>query len=473
MAKKDDKSAGQKLEEKLLIKSEAIGEKKNGLLEEAQAYGEEYKRFLEHKTEREIVDYTIPIVKKLGYKEFVYGTKYKPGDKVYFNNRNKNLITMTFGKKPLTEGVRISVAHADSPRLDFKPNPLFEATDMAFFKTHYYGGIKKYQWTTIPLSIHGVVTLTDGKTVKVTIGEDDDDPAFCITDLLIHLAYDQVQKPAAKVIDGEQLNILIGSWPLDDDKVQSKVKLNIMKILNEKYGITEADFQSAELCACPAYKPKDLGLDRSMISAYGQDDKVCCFAQFKAETETKNPEYTSMMVFADKEETGSDGPTGMRSVFWKDFLEDVGAAWGYSVRHILRKSLCLSCDVNAAVDPGWPEVFEARNCSYLGRGPVVSKYTGSRGKYSTNDASAETMGYLRSILEEAEVPWQVGELGKVDVGGGGTIASEISIHNIDTIDMGVPVLSMHAPMEVTSKVDDYRLYKAMKALFASKKAKDF
>ncbi|MEE3363991.1 MAG: aminopeptidase, partial [Methanomethylophilus sp.] len=357
--------------------------------------------------------------------------------------------------------------------LDFKPNPLFEATDMAFFKTHYYGGIKKYQWTTIPLSIHGVVTLTDGKTVKVTIGEDDDDPAFCITDLLIHLAYDQVQKPAAKVIDGEQLNILIGSWPLDDDKVQSKVKLNIMKILNEKYGITEADFQSAELCACPAYKPKDLGLDRSMISAYGQDDKVCCFAQFKAETETKNPEYTSMMVFADKEETGSDGPTGMRSVFWKDFLEDVGAAWGYSVRHILRKSLCLSCDVNAAVDPGWPEVFEARNCSYLGRGPVVSKYTGSRGKYSTNDASAETMGYLRSILEEAEVPWQVGELGKVDVGGGGTIASEISIHNIDTIDMGVPVLSMHAPMEVTSKVDDYLLYKAMKALFASKKAKDF
>ena len=473
MAKKDDKSAGQKLEEKLLIKSEAIGEKKNGLLEEAQAYGEEYKKFLEHKTEREIVDYTIPIVKKLGYKEFVYGTKYKPGDKVYFNNRNKNLITMTFGKKPLTEGVRISVAHADSPRLDFKPNPLFEATDMAFFKTHYYGGIKKYQWTTIPLSIHGVVTLTDGKTVKVTIGEDDDDPAFCITDLLIHLAYDQVQKPAAKVIDGEQLNILIGSWPLDDDKVQSKVKLNIMKILNEKYGITEADFQSAELCACPAYKPKDLGLDRSMISAYGQDDKVCCFAQYKALLDTKAPEFTSMMVFADKEETGSDGPTGMRSVFWKDFLEDVGAAWGYSVRHILRKSLCLSCDVNAAVDPGWPEVFEARNCSYLGRGPVVSKYTGSRGKYSTNDASAETMGYLRSILEEAEVPWQVGELGKVDVGGGGTIASEISIHNIDTIDMGVPVLSMHAPMEVTSKVDDYLLYKAMKALFASKKAKDF
>ena len=473
MAKKDEKSEGQKLAEKLLIKSEIIGEKKNGLLEEAQQYGEEYKKFLEHKTEREIVDYTVPIIKKKGYKEFVYGTKYKPGDKVYFVNRGKNLITMTFGRKPLIEGVRISVAHADSPRLDFKPNPLFEATDMAFFKTHYYGGIKKYQWTTIPLSIHGVVTLTDGKTVKVRIGEDDGDPSFCITDLLIHLAYDQVQKPAAKVIDGEQLNILIGSWPVDDEKVDSKIKLNMMKILNEKYGITEADFQSAELCACPAYRPRDLGLDRSMVAAYGQDDKVCCFAQFKAETETKNPEYTSMMVFADKEETGSDGPTGMRSVFWKDFLEDVAAAWDYPIRHVLRKSMCLSCDVNAAVDPGWPEVFEARNCSYLGMGPVVSKYTGSRGKYSTNDASAEIMGYLRGILEEAEIPWQVGELGKVDVGGGGTIASEISVHNLDTVDMGVPVLSMHAPLEVTSKVDDYLLYKAMKALFDSKKPKDF
>ena len=473
MAKKDDKSDGQKLEEKLLIKPGIVGENDSDLLKEAQGYGEEYKQFLCHKTEREIVDYTVPIVEKLGYTKFVLGTKYKPGQKVYFVNRNKNLITMTFGKRPLVEGVRISVAHADSPRLDFKPNPLFEAEDMAYFKTHYYGGIKKYQWTTIPLSLHGVVTLTDGTSVKVTIGEDEDDPSFCITDLLIHLAYDQVQKPAAKVIDGEQLNILIGSWPFKDDKVSQKVKLNIMNILHEKYGITEADFQSAELCACPAYRPRDYGLDRSLIGAYGQDDKVCCFAQFKAETETQKPEFTSMMVFADKEETGSDGPTGMRSVFWRDFLEDVASAWGYPIRHVFRNSLCLSCDVNAGVDPAWPEVFESRNCSYIGRGPVVSKYTGSRGKYSTNDASAETMGYLRRILEDAKVPWQVGELGKIDVGGGGTIASEISIHNLDTIDMGVPVLSMHAPLEITSKVDDYLLYKAMKAFFACKTPKDF
>ena len=294
-----------------------------------------------------------------------------------------------------------------------------------------------------------------------------------ITDLLIHLAYDQVQKPATKVIEGEQLNILIGSWPFKDDKVSQRVKLNIMNILHEKYGITEADFQSAELCACPAYRPRDFGLDRSLIGAYGQDDKVCCFAQFKAETETQKPEFTSMMVFADKEETGSDGPTGMRSVFWRDFLEDVASAWNYPIRHVLRNSLCLSCDVNAGVDPSWPEVFESRNSSYIGKGPVVSKYTGSRGKYSTNDATAETMGYLRRILDDAKIPWQVGELGKIDAGGGGTIASEISIHNLDTIDMGVPVLSMHAPLEITSKVDDYLLYKAMKAFFACKTPKDF
>ena len=469
--KKEEKSAAQKMEEELLMKPDIAAAKTPGLLEEAFDYCEGYKQFLHHKTEREIVDYCIPIVQKAGYKEFKYGTKYKPGSKIYFNNRGKNLIMVTVGKQPLEEGIRISVAHADSPRLDFKPNPLFESTDMAYFKTHYYGGIKKYQYMTIPLSIHGVVTLKDGKNVNVRIGEDPEDPTFCISDLLIHLAYDQVQKPAAKIIDAEQMNVLIGSWPIDDENVKAKVKLNMMRILNEKYGITEADFESAELCACPAYTPRDLGLDRSMIAAYGQDDKVCCYAQFMAELETKNPEYTSMMVFADKEETGSDGPTGMRSVFWKDFIEDLIEPYGYKIRHVLRKSLCLSCDVNAAVDPGWPEAFEARNCSYLGRGPVVSKYTGSRGKYSTNDATAETMGYLRAILDEAEIPWQTGELGKVDVGGGGTIAVEISVHNLDTIDMGVPVLSMHAPMEVTSKVDDYLLYKAMKAFFACKNPK--
>ncbi|AGI48094.1 Aspartyl aminopeptidase [Thermoplasmatales archaeon BRNA1] len=468
VSKKDDKSAGQKLEEKLLMKSEILAASNSKLLDESMAYGEEYKTFLCHKTEREIVDYTLPIAKKKGYKEFKYGTKYKAGDKVFFNNRGKNLILCTIGKQPVSEGVRVSVAHADSPRLDFKPNPLFETTDMAYFKTHYYGGIKKYQWMTIPLSLHGVVTLSNGKSVTVRIGEDAEDPLFCISDLLVHLAGNQVKKPMYEAIDAEQMNILVGSWPVDDEKVKEKIKLNIMQILNKKYGIKEKDFLSAELCACPAYQPRDLGLDRSMVAAYGQDDKVCAFAQFKAEIDTVSPEFTTMMVFADKEETGSDGPTGMRSVFWKDFLEDLAEAYGFNVRHVLRKSICLSCDVNAAVDPGWPEAFEPTNCSFLGRGPVVSKYTGARGKYSTNDASAEVMGYLRRILEEADIPWQVGELGRVDVGGGGTIASEISVHNIDTVDMGVPVLSMHAPMEVTSKTDDYMLYKAVFAFFNSK-----
>lgn len=471
VSKKDAKSEGQKLEEKLLLKQEIAAVSSPGLLDEAMEYAEGYKQFLRNKTEREIVDYCIPIAEEAGYKEFEYGKAYKAGDKVYFNNRGKNLIMLTVGKKPMSEGIRISVAHADSPRLDFKPNPLFEAADMAYFKTHYYGGIKKYQYMTIPLSLHGVVCLKDGKTVKIRIGEDEADPAFCISDLLVHLAYDQMSKTASKVVDAEQMNILVGSWPVDDDKVKNGVKLNVMKYLNEKYGILEEDFESAELCACPAYAPRDLGFDRSMVAAYGQDDKVCCYAQFRAELETEDPEYTSMMVFADKEETGSDGPTGMRSVFWKDFIEDLVEPYGFSIRHVLRKSICLSCDVNAAVDPSWPEAFESRNCSYLGRGPVVSKYTGSRGKYGTNDATAETMAYLRSILDDAGIHWQTGELGKVDVGGGGTIASEISVHNLDTIDMGVPVLSMHAPMEVTSKVDDYLLYKAMKALFAYDKPK--
>ncbi|MCI2074649.1 MAG: aminopeptidase [Candidatus Methanomethylophilus sp.] len=470
-SKKEEKSAGQKLEEELLMKPKIVGEADNGLLREAMDYAEEYKQFLHYKTEREILDYTLPLAQKAGYKEFKIGTKYDAGDKVYFNNRGKNLILMTFGKRPVSEGVRISVAHVDSPRLDFKPNPLFESTDMAYFKTHYYGGIKKYQWTVIPLSLHGVVTLADGKTIKVRVGEEPGDPRFCITDLLPHLARDQVSKPGNKIIDAEQLNVLIGSWPFKDDKVSQKVKLNIMEILHEKYGFKEEDFLSAELCAIPAYEPMDIGFDRSMVGAYGQDDKVCAFAQFKAEMDTKKPEFTTMMVFADKEETGSDGPTGMRSVFWKDFLEDVASAWGFPIRHVLRKSMCLSCDVNAAVDPAWPEAFEPQNCSFLGRGPVVSKYTGAGGKYSTNDASAEVMGYLRGILKEADVPWQVGELGKTDVGGGGTIAVDISIHNLDTVDMGVPVLSMHAPLEVTSKADDYLLYKAIYAYYNYKKPK--
>lgn len=378
---------------------------------------------------------------------------------------------VTVGKKPVSDGLRIGVAHIDSPRLDFKPNPLYEESSMAYFKTHYYGGIKKYQWTAIPLSLHGVVTLNNGKTVKVTIGEDENDPILCITDLLPHLARDQMLKPATKIIDAEQLNILIGCWPYNDEKVSSKVKLNIMNILSEKYGIVERDFLSAELCAVPAFKPCDIGLDRSMVGGYGQDDSVCAYAELMAELDTKKPEFTTVTVFIDKEETGSDGVTGMRSFMFRDFIEDFVSAYGMQVRHVLKRSMCLSCDVNAAVDPAWPEVFEMNNCSFLNRGPVVSKYTGSGGKHSTNDASAETMGFLKKILDESNIPWQVGELGKTDVGGGGTIASEISMHNLDTVDMGVPVLSMHAPMEITSKADVLMLYKAIFAFYNSKNIK--
>ena len=315
------------------------------------------------------------------------------------------------------------------------------------------------------MSLHGVVKLTNGKTVKIRIGEDEGDPLFCITDLLPHLARNQMKKPANEIVEGEQLNILVGSWPFGDEKVSGKVKLNIMNMLNEKYGITETDFLSAELCATPAYKPSDYGLDRSMIGAYGQDDSVCAYASFMAEIDTKSPDFTTVTVFADKEETGSDGNTGMRSLFLKDFLEDFVSAYGLSARHVLMNSVCMSCDVNAAVDPMYAENYERNNASYLNYGPVISKYTGGGGKYSTNDASAETMGYIRSILDEAKIPWQVGELGKIDNGGGGTIASEISVHNLDTVDVGVPVLSMHAPLEITAKADVYLLYKAVYAFY--------
>lgn len=464
----DKKSEGQKLEEKLLMKSKNLGEADGSLLDKAKDFCEEYKKFLCCKTEREVLDHAVPILKKKGYKEFQLGKKYSPGSKFYMNNRDKALIMVTVGKRPPSDGLRIGVSHTDSPRLDFKPNPLFEDTDMAYFKTHYYGGIKKYQWAAIPLSLHGVVLLANGKTVKVTIGEDDGDPVFCVTDLLPHLAMNQMKKTASEVIEGEQLNILIGCWPFKDEKVSGKVKLNIMNMLFEKYGITEKDFLTAELCAVPAFRPIDVGLDRSMVGAYGQDDSACAFANFMAEIDCKEPEFTTVTVFADKEETGSDGNTGMRSFFFRDFLEDFVSAYGLQVRHVLKRSVCLSCDVNAAVDPAFGEVFERNNCSFLNRGPVVSKYTGSRGKYSTNDASAETMGFLRKILDDAEIPWQVGELGKVDIGGGGTIASDISLHNLDTVDMGVPVLSMHSPFEVTSKTDVYLLYKAILAFYSSK-----
>ena len=463
------KSKGKELEERLFSRPKNIGEIKGPeFFEESNRFCEGYKRFLCNKTEREVVDYTIPLLLSNGYKEYESGVKYSPGEKIFFNNRGKNLIMVTVGKRCICEGVRIGASHIDSPRLDFKPVPLFEDTEMAYLKTHYYGGIKKYQWSAIPLSLHGVLTLKDGTNVKVVIGEDSEDPSFCVTDLLPHLARDQMKKPATEIITGEQLNILVGCWPFKDDDVSQKVKLNIANILFEKYGVTEADFLSAELCAVPAFAPRDVGLDRSMIGAYGQDDSVCAYANIMAEIDTKDPEYTTVTVLADKEETGSDGPTGLNSMFLMDFIEDFASAYGAELRHVLRNSMCISCDVNSAYDPIFGENYERMNCSYINYGPSISKYGGAGGKYSTNDASAEMMGFIRKVLDDNDVVWQIGELGKIDNGGGGTVAMYISQHNVDTVDFGVPVLSMHSPFEVTSKADVYMLYLAMKAFYFCK-----
>lgn len=456
-----EKTPGQLLTEKLLMKPENIGQRSAEEIEKANKFCEGYKKFLRNKTEREVVDYTVELLKQHGYTEFKRGVKYSPGDKVYKTNRGKALIMVTVGKKDISEGLRIGVSHIDSPRLDFKPNPLFEDTEMAYFKTHYYGGIKKYQWFAIPLSIRGTVILKDGTAVKVRIGDEPEDPIFCVTDLLPHLDKAQVKKPVAEAFSGEALNLLIGCQPFQDEEVSEKVKLNIANILFEKYGITEKDFNSAELCAVPAFEPKDLGFDRAMIGAYGHDDRVCSYTALMAEIDTKNPEHTTVTVFADKEETGSDGNTGMNSFFLKDFLEDLVASYGAEVRHVLEKSKCLSCDVSAAVDPAFAEVFERRNASYINHGAVVEKYGGGGGKYNTNDASAEMMGFIRSLLDNAGIAWQTGELGRIDIGGGGTVAKYVSTHNVDTVDLGVPVLSMHAPFEVVSKLDVYMTYLAI------------
>ena len=465
------KSKGKQLEEKLFYSPKNLSERGPEFFEESSRFCEGYKRFLRNKTEREVVDYTIPILEENGYKEFVPGTRYSPGEKIYFNNRGKNLIMVTVGRKDVSEGLRIGASHIDSPRLDFKPVPLFEDTEMAFFKTHYYGGIKKYQWSAIPLSLHGVVVLKDGTKKKVVIGEDPEDPSFCVTDLLPHLARDQMKKTASEVLTGEQLNVLIGSWQFKDDEVSQKVKLNIADIIHQKYGFTEGDLLSAELCAVPAFEPRDVGLDRSMIGAYGQDDSVCAYCNIMAEIDTKDQEYTTVTVLADKEETGSDGPTGLNSMFLTDFIEEFVSAYGAELRQVMERSMCISCDVNSAYDPAFGENYERMNCSYLNRGPSISKYGGAGGKYSTNDASAEMMSFIREVMDENDIAWQVGELGRVDNGGGGTVAMYVSFHNVDTVDFGVPVLSMHSPFEVTAKADVYMLYKAMKAFYLCPRAK--
>ncbi len=455
------------------LKEELFTKKKNACLilsdEDIKAADEfcvGYKCFLDDaKTEREAVKEAVRLAKENGFLEFDFSKKLKPGDKVYKVNRDKAVLLAVIGTDDISKGVRISAAHIDSPRIDLKQNPLYEDGELALFKTHYYGGIKKYQWTTVPLSLHGVVFLKTGEKVNIVIGECEDDPVFCITDLLPHLAQAQMKRTASEIVKGEELNILIGSRPFKDDKESEKVKLNIIKLLNEKYGIEEDDFISAELEAVPAYKARDIGFDRSMIGAYGQDDRVCAYTALKAILDIENPKRTAITVLTDKEETGSDGNTGLNSAYLSYFISDLAENLGGVPRHVISASECLSADVNAAVDPTFPDVTEIKNASKINYGVVVTKFTGSRGKAGTSDASAEYVFRVRELLDRNSVVWQTGELGKVDLGGGGTVAQYIANLNIDVIDVGVPILSMHAPFEIASKVDTYMAYKSFKVFF--------
>ena len=443
--------------------------RKNGLLKisdeemaKANAFCEDYKAYLDAaKTEREATEEAIRLAKAAGFEEFEIGKKYVAGDKVYVNNRGKSVAFAVIGEEPVEKGLRITAAHIDSPRLDLKPNPLYEEIELALFKTHYYGGIKKYQWTAVPLALHGVIVKADGEVVKVCIGEKDDEPKFVVNDLLPHLAQEQSKRTLSDGIRGEELNVLVGSCPFKDDEGSELVKLNILKILFEKYGVKEADFLSAELECVPAQKACDIGFDRSLIGAYGQDDRVCAYPALKAIMDIDTPKYTAVAVLADKEEVGSDGNTGMNSDFIRDFAEDLAVMQGGRGSVVLRNSKCLSADVNAATDPTFQDVMERRNASFVNYGVVITKYTGARGKSGTSDASAEYVAFVRKMLDDSGIIWQTGELGKVDAGGGGTVAMYIANLGVDTVDLGVPVLSMHAPFETTSKLDVYMCYRAM------------
>ena len=432
---------------------------------EMESYCKRYAAFMDAaKTEREATTWAVAQAEKYGFKPLVWGMDVKPGDKVYLNNRGKSIILGVIGSASLAEGANICAAHVDSPRMDLKPNPLYEDSEIAYFKTHYYGGIKKYQWTAIPLALHGVVYRKDGTVVTVTIGEDDTDPVLMISDLLPHLAADQMQKTAGQVIAGEQLNVILGSEPIEGEGADL-VKLNVMKLLNEKYGLIEADFQSAELCIVPAGKCREVGLDRSLLGAYGHDDRVCAYAEMEPLFEMGIPTHTAVCVLADKEEIGSVGISGMQSQAFEYFMEVLCRAQGVSLTQCFANSFCLSADVSNAYDPNWPETCDRRNNSKLNYGVAICKYTGSRGKGGASDASAEAMGHVRTTLDNAGVLWQIATLGKVDQGGGGTVAAYMANRNIVTVDAGVPVLSMHAPIELVSKLDCYMTMLACKAIY--------
>ncbi len=430
------------------------------------SYCQGYKTFLDRgKTERDCVTYTVELAQAAGFVPFERGMALKSGDKVYRVNRNRAITLAVVGSAPLDQGVSICAAHIDSPRLDLKPTPLYEDSELAFLKTHYYGGIRKYQWVTIPLELRGVVALKDGSLVDVSVGGNPGDPLFTVDDLLPHLAADQSKKPLGEAIPAESLNILVGSRPLKDDDGADRVKLAIMDLLNQKYGITEADFISAEIEAVPAFNAVDIGFDRSLIGAYGHDDRVCGYAALKALLDLGTPCRTAVCVLADKEEIGSEGVSGMQSAFFDTFVGDLCDSQNVPLKACLEKSFCLSTDVTAAYDPNFAEVYEKNNSAMVNYGVGLCKYTGSRGKGGCSDAGAEAVAYVRRLLDDRNIVWQMAELGKADQGGGGTVACYMANRNIDTLDAGVPVLSMHAPFETVSKLDCYMTYAACKAVY--------
>lgn len=447
-------------------------EKKENAIEQVMEYARNYMDFLsKSKTERLSVKEIIKLAKENGYisiDEAMEKGRVSHGDKIYAINKEKAVALFVIGKNYIEKGMKIIGSHIDSPRLDLKPNPLYQEANLGFFKTHYYGGIKKYQWTAIPLALHGVVILNDGTKVDVSIGEEDSDPVFCVTDLLVHLAGDQMQKKLSEGISGEALNVLIGNMPLDGEE-KEPITANILKILNEKYSIVEEDLLSAEIEVVPAGKARDLGFDRSMVLGYGHDDRVCSYAAVKAILETRQPEFTSVTLCVDKEEVGSQGNTGMHSKFFENTVAELIALEGdycdIKVRRALANSKVLSADVAAGYDPNFGEAYEKRNSAYMGNGIVLNKYTGSRGKSGCNDANAEFISEVKRIFNEGNVVWQTAELGKVDQGGGGTIAYILANQGAEVIDCGVGVLNMHAPHEIVSKVDIYEMYKGYKAFF--------
>lgn len=466
-----EKTQGEELKERL------FDCKKNGWESTSEEEGRKIFRYCDgyinflskSKTEREIVKNAKQMARERGFKSIDEYESLKPGDKVYYVNRDKNLFLVVIGTENIENGINIIGSHADSPRLDLKPNPIYEDKGFVYFKTHYYGGIKKYQWTTIPLSIHGVIAKTNGEKIEVNIGESDEDPIFTITDLLPHLAQEQMQKKLKDGVEGENLNLLIGSIPYNDEKVSEKVKLNILNILNRKYGIVEKDFLSAELELVPAFKCRSLGFDESLIAGYGQDDKVSVYTSLTAILNIENPTKTAACLFVDKEEIGSMGNTGMESHMFDFFISEILNKLGINRPNLLDKVFCfskmLSSDVDAGFDPIYASVSDKDNAGFLGKGISLNKYTGARGKSGASDANAEYVAWVRNVLEKNNIKYQIAELGKVDIGGGGTIAYILANKGADVIDCGVPVLSMHAPYEVTSKFDIYSAYKTYKAFW--------